>query len=233
MDESQIDEDFETFPQRPPPTDAEVKAAQKERIAAEKAAAKQAPKVAAAAAKMQEEKSAADTKEERALLVRRIKQYYAKFGERITTPLPRAFGTKQTLEQLQELLRSVELDISCAGATETCAGLLVASLQGVQQLTTVFNPLDLRLSGPRADLVQTFAAQRSTWLPIVEEFAIKYERWFAIGVEKRLLFYLASVILLVNRANKEAPEMEANAQAPADEDVLSKANALFNELSGQ
>lgn len=232
MDESQIDEDFEAFPQRPPPTDAELKAAQKERLAAEKAAAKQAPKVAAAAAKMEQEKAVFDTKEERALLMRRIKQYYAKFGERITTPLPKTLA-KQTLEQLQELLRSVELDISCAGATETCAGLLVASLQGVQQLTTVFNPLDLRLSGPRADLVQTFAAQRSTWLPIVEEFAIKYERWFAIGVEKRLLFYLASVILLVNRANKEAPQMEANAHAPADEDVMSKAADLFNELAGQ
>jgi hypothetical protein len=164
-------------------------------------------------------------------LVRRIKQYHAKFGSQIGTKLPRGFGVKNSLEDLQQLMHDIELDVNSASAQHTAVALFAGAFQGFQQLTQLYNPLDLRLSGPRADLVSTLQAQQSTWMPMIEEFAIKYEKWFAVGVEKRLLFYAAGVILLVNKANKEAPAMDEAAAAPAEPDVLERMGELFNELT--
>ncbi len=233
MDESLIDEDFASFSQQVPPTEAELKAEAKKRAAAEKAAAPKGPTKAQmnATLKMGAAEQHAEELEEKLMLVRRIKQYHAKFGDRISTKLPKTFGAKQTLEELKEMLRSIELDLSSAGATMTCTTLLAAALQGVQHLSVLYPAMDVRLSGPRADLMQTFAAQQSTWMPIVEEFAIKYERWFAVGVEKRALFYIASLVLLVNRANKESPEMERRQEEEAPEEVLRERDALFSDLA--
>jgi len=233
MDESLIGEDFEAFPQAPPPTEQELKAMQKKRAAEEKAAK---PKgVTAAQIKAVKEMSAADRHAEelplKQDLVRRIKQYHAKFGSQIGTKLPRGFGVKNSLEDLQQLMHDIELDVNSASAQHTAVALFAGAFQGFQQLTQLYNPLDLRLSGPRADLVSTLQAQQSTWMPMIEEFAIKYEKWFAVGVEKRLLFYAAGVILLVNKANKEAPAMDEAAAAPAEPDVLERMGELFNELT--
>lgn len=233
MDESLIDEDFSAFPQRVPPTDAEMKADAKKRAAAEKAAKSAAPKLQKAVEKMQEEEKHVDELEEKQEVVRRIKQYYAKFPERITTPIPKNLSTKMKLETLKETLRSVELDMSCAGAVDTAAAGLAVTLGGLQQLTQFFNPLNLQLSGPRADLAGTFAAQKATWRPLIEEFAIKYERWLATSIEKRLLFYVAGLVLLVDRANKEAPAMAEAAEEPADDEALERLSKLFSVTQSQ
>ena len=56
-------------------------------------------------------------------------------------------------------------------------------------------------------------------MPMIEELAIKYERWFAMSVEKRLLFFTGTLILRVHRANSMAavqPDAEMSAEVKAE-----------------
>ena len=148
---------------------------------------------------------------EKSRILRLIKQYYKKFGDEIDVPMPRKLSIKMTLEELQHLLSEVELDLNSSGAAErACMGYEwgIGLFQDInQQMGT-----RLALSGPRADLKGSIAAQRATWVPIVEKLAVKYERYFAVGPERQLLFFTASLIALVHRANTVNIAPNATAQ---------------------
>jgi hypothetical protein len=220
--EQQVDSDFAQFPHEAPgpaPTAAEKRAQKQQQPAPTKAQLDAVEKLSDAA---KHEREA----DEKSILVRRINQYYSAFADRITYKLPRNFGVKQTLEEVKDVLRNVELDLHASGSADYACMLYEQGIGMVQDLSKWYNPLKLALSGPKADLKGTVEAQRSAWVPIMQELAIKYERWFAVGPERRLLFFTASLITQVHRANVTVAATRAREKEPADPNLQSALNSI-------
>ena len=108
------------------------------------------------------------------------------------------------------------------------ASLYETGMGAVQDVTAYWNPMKLKLAGPNVDLKNTIAASRDSWVPLMEELAIKYERWFAIGPEKRLLMMTVSMVMAVHRANSAKIPDAQQMQRPVDDSVQREADALFS-----
>ena len=211
----QVEFDMGMFPQHAPDPKAEAAAKKKKEAERKKKKTPLSKGQIEAADKLAQKAKHEKEAEEKRATVRRVQQYIKHFGDKIETKLPRNFGTKMSLEDLKEIERNVELDLHSQGGTEYACSLYEHGIGFLQDMSNYYNPLGLALSGPVADLKGTVAAQRSGWVPIMEELAIKYERWFAVGPERRLLFFTASLLTLVHRANSVPQQMEQRAQETA------------------
>lgn len=201
-----------------------VAAEAKQRAQAEKRQQqRQKPISAKAAAKVEqlaEQRNAAEEASERAALLRKIKLYYDRFGERITY---RCKATAKTnVDDLRVHVAAIEADLGMSGGGDAAATGFVMLMKGVEQLTNVFNPLNLQLSGPRATLGDTIENSHDAWRPLIDEFVIKHERMFCMSVEKRILFFIAQAIMTVDRANR----MADRAAAPVNADLQQQGDDL-------
>ena len=220
---AQVDADFGSFPSSAPVEPSATAAAKKKAAPAPKPPTKaQIEAVADLSAEVKHQQEL-DLKSD---LVRRVHKYYERFPKQITFQLPKGFGIKMTLEEIQHVVSNVELDLCSAGGFDfVCAG-YEQLLGGLQDVSKRWNPLKLALSGPVADVKGSVAAQRSVWVPIVQELAIKYERYFAVGPEKRLLFFTVSLIMQIHNANTTPEAVHRQAQQPADQSLVDELNDI-------
>lgn len=213
MDDADVENDFTTFPSQvppPPPTAAEKRAAEK-RNAPTKAQLDAAADLANAAKHENELAQKTD-------LVRRARQYIKNFPNKVQTKLPRNFGVQLSLDEIKDTVHNIELDLNSTNGTEYACMAYEQGIGVLQDVTKIYNPLKLALSGPVADVRGAVAANREMWMPIMQEIAIKYERFFAMGPERRLLFFTVSLLMQVHRANTmpQSVQEKVNAPAPAD-----------------
>ena len=224
--EEQLQFDLQNMPHKLPTEEPKKKKEQKKKEPHKVTAAdeKVARKLAA------EDKAKHEIDEKRAI-VRKVNRYMKKFGDRIDVKLPRGFSTKMKLEDLQEVLQEIELELASAGGVNYVASLYAAGMGFVQDISAMYAARTgkqvLALSGPAADVRGSLLAQQQEWVPIIEELAIKYERWFAVGPERRLLFFTASLVTMVHRANTVGENLQQNADKPADEELQNELNDIF------
>ena len=209
--------DMQNFPQ----TDPKIKAAEdkerkKKMDERRKMEAKPRKKVTRAEVNEMERLAAEATPEPEATFdtygaLRKIELYYAKLGKKIKYKPKRKPTVKSSPEELQEILFNIEQDLAIGQGIDVCTTAYPAGMAAIEQIHYKFNPLGLQLRG----LGQAVEEKRDVWEDLMVEFAIKHEDWFAMGVEKRIIFFTVQVIMAVDGANRLNSALGSR-QAPAD-----------------
>ena len=142
--------------------------------------------------------------------LRKIELYFAKLGHKIKYKPKRKPTVKSTPEELQDILYNIEQDLAIGQGMDVCIEGYRAGMHGVETLHHMFNPLGLDLNGLGAAVDE----KRDVWQDLMIEFAIKHEDWFAMGVEKRIIFFTVQTIMAVDGANRLNSALR-NQTAPA------------------
>lgn len=153
----------------------------------------------------------------------KIRLYYEKLGHKLSTKAPKTLPTDDA--KLDELLASIECELHSNGGIEQAGVAFISGMAAVEQLTAVFNPLGLQLSGPAASLSSTVAQNKAKWDELITEFAISNAEYFMIGPGKRLLMFSVQMVMAVDSANKAA----AGRSAPASEAAMKAAADLMGK----
>jgi hypothetical protein len=213
--------DMTTFPGEDPKVMAQrAKQAEKLRkeAAAEDKEAKRVSRAKKAPAKKTSAKSSTpamgDDVRERVIILRKLTQYYAKLGKKISVAKPRSYP--QDLKKLRELLLAVETDLAANGGIEQAAGLYVSSVVAAEKLAPLVPFLNLKLSGPAASLSQTVIQNKEMWEDLVTETAIAHCEWFMVGPVKRLVMVTAQMAMQVHNANSAMSKSMEGSQVPSD-----------------
>lgn len=207
-----VQEDMRTFPTVDPKITAQLakqkadweKAKEKERKEEEAAAKRVATainKPVAASKKAVEVVKNEDGEDIRKLNLLNLKchLYFKHFGEKLSIKEPKAYP--KTVVGLQELLSSIQIELSSNGGIKNAAGFYLGGVQAVEQLSLQWNPLGLMLAGPKASLSATIAANKKEWDDLVTEFAIEHAEWFMMSSLKRLLAFTVMSVQAVHKAN--------------------------------
>ncbi len=154
--------------------------------------------------KQKEEKEDNEDLEAKQKLIyaRKARLYFAKLSHKISITEPKVYP--KSLEGLKALVDAIETELSSEGGIELAGGMFLNAAKGLERLTTVFNPLNLMLTGPAASLSLTAMQSREAWNDLVTEFAITYSEWFMVGPTKRLIGFVVQLVHTVDSANKEA-----------------------------
>ena len=166
-----------------------------------------------------------DTADERASLVRKIHAYNKKFPEKLKgMNVTQAKGQKATIEELRQQLSDIEHELGKSGGIELAVEAYVGAMKTAEQIHYSWNPLKLKLTG----LGQVTEANTGKLMELLEEFAIKHERWFSQSVEVRILGFTAMLIRAVHAANTEAELKSAQKaqQAPAPANLQDLKNKI-------
>ena len=223
-----MNEDFERFANaRPEPTPAEAKKKATETAQKAKVPKLSAAQVKAATAEMTAEQEGA----ERAQLLRKIELYMQHFGDRLTYRPPKRLTNKTSSAELHSVVASIENELGMGGGIDMVCEAFGQSGILLEAITQRFNPLNLQLRGP-ISLAATIQANRERWEPLAVEFAIKYERYFCMGVESRIISFLATTVMTVHRANVERTKAEhAFAQGKAQQPISAELQRELEESS--
>lgn len=232
-----VENDFGSFSQAPPPTPKEQAAMEKKKQAEQKRLEKMLKPKPVTAADRRAAKELADSvkhdknKDSKAALFRKINRYKQEFPDRLkNVKIPRNFSIKTPIETMENVLEQIRMELRSRGSKEWANRLFVMSIGGFQYFTEhVANPLNLALSGPVADLKGTVVAQQDAWKDIIAELAVEYERYLASSPEKRLLLYTATLILTVHRANTTPRQATAAKKKQVSEELFQESLNLFNK----
>jgi hypothetical protein len=132
----------------------------------------------------------------------KIRLYYEKLGDRLSSKLPKTLP--KTDEGIDELLATIECELHSNGGIEQASNVYIASLVGFEQFTQAYNPLGLMLQGPAASLSTTVAGNKAKWNDLITEFAIANAEWFMMGPGKRLIAFTFQMVHTVHLANVSA-----------------------------
>jgi hypothetical protein len=228
-----VERDFNEFPQQDPRIAA---AARKEREKKERQRPKRAVKQPTATqinaaeklAEQMNEKTAQEKElSQRAALARRARKYYLHFADKISVKAPKNISARMSLEQLTDLVKSIEADLGMSGGIEAAAMMYAEGLAGLETVTMDIgiNPLGLNLRN-LGQVVQHPSA-REEWSPLITEFVIKHENWFSFSVEARLLRFTGMLLLKVHRVNTTAAAMYGKkGKTEVDDELRAKAEDL-------
>jgi len=193
---------------------AEEKERQKKMKEREKLSKKPSRKITKADIDKMEEMAAKDAPEvefDSNAALRKIELYYAKLGHKIKYKPKRKPTAKTSPEELQDILFNIERDLSIGQGVDICVTGYSTGMSGLETLHRIYNPLGLQLKG----LGKATEEAKPLWEDLMVEFAIKHEDWFAMGVEKRILFFTAQLVMSVDAANRVATVMDS-ATVPAE-----------------
>ena len=102
---------------------------------------------------------------------------------------------KSTTEEIEDELHYIEQQL---GSREgSSIPLLLIALGGIEQVSHVYNPLGLKLTG----LASVAKDNSEQFEPIMDELMIKYGASVAIGPEFRLVLAIGSLVYTVHSAN--------------------------------
>jgi hypothetical protein len=189
---------------------AQEKADEKERKAnqAKVDKATKLPTQVQRAAKVQADE---DTVAKREMEAHKIRLYFKKLGHKISVAEPKTYP--KTLEGLQALRQSIEVELQSNGGIEQAGAAYMTSMGVVEEITKTFNPLGLQLSGPKAGLAATVAQNRPAWDDLMTEFAISHAEWFMVGPFKRLMMFTVQMVMSVDAANKAGAAVHSGVAA--------------------
>jgi hypothetical protein len=158
-----------------------------------------------------EKAAAIVTADKRELKKHKIRLYYEKLGHKLSSKPPKTLPSDDAA--IDELLASIECELHSNGGIEQAGTAYLSGMAAIEQLTAVYNPLGLQLSGPAASLSSTVSQNKEKWDELITEFAISNAEWFMIGPGKRLLMFTMQMVMAVDGANKAAIGMRRNASA--------------------
>lgn len=220
-----IEQDFAAFPTQDPKISAARKAEEVKRSNDRKSKARKPTKQDIETAHEISEKMTAEQEADvRQQKLRKINLYYQHLGHKINYKPKTKPNGRSSVAYLDEIIFNIETDLGVGqGMDLACEG-YAGAMKGLEKVTHFFNPLGLRLSGPAYSLSSTVEANRDSWKDLMTEFAIKYESWFTMSVEKRILFFSFQMISTVHAAN--SLRMAEATQATASEKVKEAAEGL-------
>lgn len=141
-------------------------------------------------------------KTRRTFLIRKIRSYYdnPSLREKIKIDPPR-ITDKITTKELETLAREIEYDL---GSHDAAPGLYMV-LHGFAQLVeTNIQTETFRLDGPVVSLSEAISQSEASFYPLLTELSIKYNTWFTMSVEMRLIASLAITMKHVADVNSSA-----------------------------
>lgn len=157
----------------------------------------------------------------REVKLHKIRMYFSKLGHKLSVKEPKVYP--KTDEAIDELLSTIQTELYSNGGIEKAGMGYIMAVNGVEEMTKVFNPLGWQLRGPAASLTQTVVQNQKEWDELVTEFAIEHSEWFMMGPGKRLIATTLQLIHTVDRANKMALTA---ATRPPSEDLKEKGEDL-------
>ena len=168
---------------------------------------------------------------ERAQLLRKIANYQKHFPEKTAGLVPKRLTPKTGATELRTIVEQIETELGMTGGIEIVMSAFANSGAVIEQITDRFNPLGLQLRGP-VSLDASVRASRQQWEHLAVELAIKYERYFCMGVEARILSFFATMVVTVHRANKSgayaaAAQAAGKGKEEASDDLQADAAQLF------
>ncbi len=217
--------DFAAFPTLDPKVSAARKAEEVKRSNEAKKRQRKPTKADVETVKeIAEKKAEVDEGEMRAARLRKIDLYMTHLGHKINYKPKTKPSSRSSIAYLDEVIFNIETDLGVGQGMDMAQAGYLQALKLLEQSTHYFNPLGLQLSGPKFSLGQTAEKSHDAWKDMLTEFAIKYENWFVMSVEKRILFFTFQMIATVDAANKV--NIAQGIQMEADEDVVNAAEGL-------
>lgn len=156
------------------------------------------------------------------LKLTKIRLYFQYLSRKLKIKEPSKYPTDE--RGINDLLAAVEGDLCSQGGIENASNFYVSACGIVEQITQVWNPLGLQLSGPRASFAQTVAQNRKVWEETVTEFAIHNAEWFMVGSFWRLVQLTVQTAQVVSNANKAGAAVAD--QKPASEELKRQAEGI-------
>jgi len=215
MDMSHIQNDIRTFPREDPAVAAaraKQDAATEKARKAEETANRKIVKAAASKKKELEQlptpdetKSAEKQRRDRELKLLKIRLYFSKLKHKLPNIKEPATYPRND-EDIDALLLSIESTLQSNGGIEYASNMFVSGCGIVEQVSRVYNPTGLRLTGPNISLTQAAVASQKDWSDLVAEFAISNAEWFMMGPGKRLLVFGYQLVTQVDHLNHKARE---------------------------
>lgn len=157
-----------------------------------------------------------DEENEKAEIRLKIDRYYSVFFDRLRFEKPK-LSVKSSIEDHRLSLSTVEKDLNSANGL-TALKMMVRGMFGFLEATTASIPeLGLNLSG----LDNAFATNEKSLEPTLEEMSIKHASWFAVSVERRLVYELMQIIAMTHKMNTDsefAAKMHATVSNTQKED---------------
>lgn len=108
----------------------------------------------------------------------------------------------KTPEEAAALRYSIEMELQGEGGIAQASSMALMAVGGVEQLSRVWNPLGLQLTGPAISLSQAVQQQQDEWNDLVTEFAIEHHTWFMHSAARRLLVFVVRAAVAVDTINK-------------------------------
>ena len=172
--------------------------------------------------KEKEQKKKTNHVDAKAGKLRKISQYQEKLGHLMTYKVPKV-SIKTNDDVLTEILFNIECDLGMKSAVEYGASMYMGGIQGLEQLTNMYNPLGLKISKQYGvSLTEVIAMNQEKWQDIVTELAIKHSEWLMMGPLKRLMYFTVTSILSVHQANA----LGASLNEPADAQTTTAGDKL-------
>ena len=106
-------------------------------------------------------------------------------------------SAKSKIEEIEDELHFLELQLGGIGDGRMAQMVYIGALSAAEQLTTVYNPLNLKLHG----LGQVAQENPQQFAPILDELMIKYSMGLYMSPEMRLVLMTASLVGTVHLAN--------------------------------
>lgn len=188
------------------------------------------PEQIKSARKFAEDMKHEDEKEDKAKVLRKIMSYLHTFPhlkERIH--LPKAFGAKQSLDELHAVLSDIEHELGKQGGMEILSTLYFSALEFAEEAHHRFNPFGWRLDNLSAFArAQTQNPEKDRITPILAELAIKYDDWFSSSVEKRFILMNLTLFAAVHKMND--PEVKQYQQAATQKAPSKKTREAAGKL---
>lgn len=218
-----IASDFQNFPQAVPETAKEIKARKANREAMakrdkqiEERQFKAAEKLVAATKEKDQEDERAAEFEERVKVIRKIRSYVKAFPDLREFSLTPAKEAKMSYEELSIHLKDIEHHLGKRGGTEILVTVVKEGFANLEWFNMVIgNPFKLNLTN-MDKVVQ--AQMKPKFEPLFTELVCKYENFFSVSVEARLVLAVAETVMTVNRVNQmeEALRQPMNRKTPGD-----------------
>lgn len=227
--QDQFQSDLKRFAQETPvkETASQAKAREAKLTKNQVAAMKEMNKVVGA---KKEELTAEQEGKKRAESIRKIESYYRHFPAKLESIKQPKLSAKTSAAELEAHVAMIEHELGMSGGIGVVTQAFAEGGWAIEALTAHFNPLGLQLSGP-VSLDATIKANRAQWEPLATELAIKYERYFCMGIEARCISFFATVVMTVHRANKAGTMASAavnsgKGKEEMTEDLFAEGNSL-------
>ncbi len=179
-----------------------------------------------------------DDTDAKAKILRKINGYQREFPERLVhCKVPKTFGAKATLEELKIHLADIEHELGKSGGFEMVKRGFVVLCGLVEQGQEKFHVLPYNLThyGKIAEqslqdrMMPDGKISEAPMIPLLKEFAVKWDDWFSTRVEARILLEMMGMMAICHKMNTDATmqqRMNTATAQPAQAETAKAARKL-------